>query len=252
MIGKLHEYEAMAKCEKELWWYKCLHELTLKKIRQFSLHPNIKILDAGCGTGGMLAHLKKKAYNNIKGFDISADAVAFAKKNGLDVCVLDLLKADQFFPPNSFDVIISHDNLYFFQNGEDKEVVNKLSSLLKPRGLLLINLPAGKLFKGSHDIAVGITKRYSTKRVQSFASDTIAIAETIHWPFMLSPIIFIVRTMQRISMAAKTNKNVTSDVKIPSPFLNNFFYAITSWENATIKTKPWGSSIFVVMKKNSV
>jgi SAM-dependent methyltransferase len=249
MIGKPHEYEVMAKCERELWWYRCLHELTLNKIKEFSKDTNIQILDAGCGTGGMLAFLKEHRYTNIKGFDLSRDAVAFAKGIISDVSLVDLMKADEYYPHNSFDVIISHDNLYFFKEGRDKEVVSKLASLLKHGGLLLINLPVGKLFRGSHDIAVGITERYSKKSVQNLAGDSIEIAEIIHWPFFLSSIIFFVRTLQRVKLIFKESKNITSDVKLPPRFLNNLFYKVTSWENDKWKIKPWGSSIFVTMRK---
>jgi SAM-dependent methyltransferase len=249
MIGKPHEYEVMAKCERELWWYRCLHELTLTKIKQFSKDTNIQILDAGCGTGGMLAFLKENQYHNIKGFDLSPDAVAWARRKITDVSLVDLMKADEHYSTNSFDVIISHDNLYFFDEGRDKELVSKLASLLKNDGLLLINLPAGKLFRGSHDIAVGITERYSKKSVQNLGGDSIEIAEIIHWPFFLSSIIFFVRTLQRAKLIFSESKNATSDVKLPPGFLNNLFYRITRWENNKWKIKPWGSSIFVTMRK---
>jgi SAM-dependent methyltransferase len=249
MIGKRHEYNVMAECERELWWYRCLHELTFNKIKEFSKDTNIQILDAGCGTGGMLAVLKENSYCNIKGFDLSPDAVALAKRVIEDVLLVDLMNVDKHYSHNSFDVIIAHDNLYFFTNGEDKEVVSKLALLLRPGGLLLINLPAGKLFRGSHDIAVGITERYSKKTVRNLAGDSVEISETIQWPFFLSSIIFFVRTLQRMKMLFKKNKSVTSDVKLPPTFLNHLFFKVTSWENRNWKAKLWGSSIFVTMRK---
>lgn len=148
MIGKQYEYDAMWKCEKELWWYRNLHDLTIKKIQQFSYPLHAHILDAGCGTGGMLAQLKQHGYTNLQGFDVSSDAIKHAKKNNgaLNVQLLDLLDADKAYEKNSFDVIICHDILCMLKEPADKLALNKLVSLLKPDGLLLMNLPGRKIF----------------------------------------------------------------------------------------------------------
>ena len=59
MIGNRYEYDVMAKCEKELWWYRCLHELTLKKINAATKIAHQSILNAGCGTGELLVRVKE-------------------------------------------------------------------------------------------------------------------------------------------------------------------------------------------------
>lgn len=100
MIGKQYEYNAMATCEKEMWWFKCLHEITLEKIEKLSC-KEAKILDAGCGTGGMLTYLHNDGFTNITGFDLSSDAIAHAKKNtALQVELLSILECDKFYAKN--------------------------------------------------------------------------------------------------------------------------------------------------------
>jgi SAM-dependent methyltransferase len=250
MIGKQYEYDAMAQCEKELWWYKSLHEITLKKIES-SVAKDAKILDAGCGTGGMLRYLHSEGYSNIKGFDLSPDAIDHAKKNSsLNVQLLNILNCNSAYPKNSFDIIISHDILCLLTGNEDKHAFNNLISLLKPGGLLLMNLPAGQSFKGTHDKAVGITKRYSKNEINNLCGSSVEIRELIHWPFLLSPLIFSVRSFQRLKLLFKKDKQYLSDVKLPPPFLNKLFYKIASFEQDKLQLKPWGSSIFAVLSKN--
>jgi len=250
MIGKRHEYAVMAKYEEELWWYRCLHDLTLKKIRQFSFPADARILDAGCGTGGMLAYLQQNGYFNISGFDFSPDAIEFSGKHaGVKVQLLDILHSDKVYDANSFDVIISNDILCLLKNNDDKTAFNKLISILRPGGVLLINLPAGKWFAGTHDIAVGITKRYSKKQLIKLVGHTVEIRQMLYWPFLLSPLIVFVRVFQKIRLMLDKDMQVLSDVKMPASFLNKLFYKITSWENNVIISKPWGSSIFIVMQK---
>lgn len=252
MIGKQYEYDAMSKCEKELWWYRNLHDLTIKKIQQFSYPLQANILDAGCGTGEMLAQLKRNGYSNIHGFDASLDAIAHTKKrNGTsNVQLLNILQADKVYVKGSFDVIICNDILCMLKEPADKMAFDALVSLLKPGGLLLMNLPAGKFFRGTHDIAVGIIKRYTKAHIQKLAGDLIELKECIYWPFLLSPVIFSVRSLQRIRRPFVRKLPVRSDVKLPPVLMNKVFNRLTNWENRNIPLKPWGSSIFVVAKKS--
>jgi SAM-dependent methyltransferase len=250
MIGKQYEYAAMAKCEKELWWYKCLHELTLKKINRIA-GKNAIILDAGCGTGGMLAQLTRQGFMNTSGFDLSTDAIDYTVRNGSsNVRLLNILDCDRAYSLNSFDVIICHDILCLLNDGEDKVAFEKLVSLLKPGGSLIINLPAGRFFRGTHDHAVGIKKRYSKKKVRQLAENqSVKINEVYRWPFILSPLIFLLRLFQRGKLLFVGEKEYKSDVSLPHPILNKLFYSLTSFENRVIGSKLWGSSIFVTVMK---
>jgi hypothetical protein len=81
--------------------------------------------------------------------------------------------------------------------------------------------------------------------------DSVQIKETMYWPFLLSPAIFLVRFMQRVRMFLHKNLQAMSDVKLPHPLLNKVFYRATSWENKRMGYKPWGSSVFVVMRKKA-
>jgi SAM-dependent methyltransferase len=248
MIGKQYEYDAMAKCEKELWWYRCLHDLTLRTIERV-VGKDATILDAGCGTGGMLIHLQSNGFTNLSGFDLSPDAIEHCVEKGcLNVQLLDILKSDTTYSPGSFDVIVSHDILCLLQEGDDKVAFCKLVSLLKPGGILMMNLPAGRFFKGTHDFAVGIRKRYSKKSIRDLAVNANVEIRQHHWPFILSPLIFSLRLFQRGKLLFGRRTHYKSDVRMPHPILNNLFYKLTSIDNR-IGFTTWGSSIFVTMKK---
>jgi SAM-dependent methyltransferase len=240
----------MAKCEQELWWYRCLHDLTLWKIKTVTTVANPRVLDAGCGTGELLLQLQKNGYSNLAAFDFSPDAVVYAReKSGTDIQLLDITSLDGAYPPCSFDVITSHDIVCFLPEGQDKVAVDNLLSLLKPGGVLLMNLPALKAFYGTHDVALGMQRRYSKKSIRAMVNGSAEILEMIYWPFLLSPPIFLARTAQKIQLLFKDKEKIVSDVKMPSSYLNNVFYKMTSFENRNIKIKPWGSSLFLVLQK---
>ncbi len=250
MIGKRVEYESMALCERKLWWYKSLHSLVINKLRFSNLGHDINILDAGCGTGGMLSVFIENGYKNCVGFDLSEDAIEYALKTyGLNVQSLDICNASAKFPHNSFDVVVSNDVLYLLNKDDANSALKGLLTLLKPSGLLLLNMPAGKLFRGTHDIAVEIQERHSKKSIQKLIGSSATIVEMIYWPFLLSPLILAVRLFQRIQLTFNKNLTIVSDVELPPNFINKFFYRITQFENRFFGWKPWGSSIFVILRK---
>lgn len=249
MIGNRYEYDAMAQCERDLWWFRFLHELTISTIKKYVHNSNPAILDAGCGTGGLLEQLKQQGYTNVSGFDLSPDAVEYARKSCPHVQMLDILQTDKVFPKNSFDVVVCNDIFTVLPDGKDRQALEKLVSVLKPGGLLIINLAALKSFAGSHDVAVSMTRRYSKASVHKLAANLVTVKETIFWPFLLSPVIFSIRSFQRLKLSLGKKGNLKSDVKPIPSLLNSFFYSITKSERKFPFAKPWGSSIFVVMQK---
>jgi len=227
--------------------------MTLDRIVNKFGNQNIRILDLGCGTGGLISRLLETGYTDVRGIDISADAVDIAKQYNLPVSQLDVREGVFDLPESHYDVIVIHDVFYFLTEKEMIQVFAQIIRLLRPDGLLLMNLPAFNLFKGTHDEAVGIQQRFNTERVENFINGHAEISvQTNYWPFLLSPVIASVRISQRlISMifAPRRAGPVKSDLSIPNAFVNQFLYMITALEAAFGLRRIWGSSIFLTIKK---
>jgi SAM-dependent methyltransferase len=250
MLENFEEYKKMNDAEHKLWWYKILQTFVLESIQNTFHNKNITIVDAGCGTGGVIEFLQQHSFKNISGFDISPNALKFCHAKGLNVFEGDIKNISQYLQENSVDVIISNDNLYFLTKSERLRAYQAMNSILKTGGLLIINLPAFNSFRGTHDLGVGIKNRFTKKDIRELLNGKeMAIVELKYWPFFLSPLIFLVRTLQRIKIKLFEIKKAASDVEVPNEFLNNLFYNITLLENRIKITKPWGSSLFAILKK---
>ncbi|MDD3013265.1 MAG: class I SAM-dependent methyltransferase [Candidatus Gastranaerophilales bacterium] len=251
MINNESEYLRMKNAEKSLWWYRNLHNLVLNEINENFKSNSINILDAGCGTGGLINFLKNLGFENIEGFDISGYAVMLCKNSGLEVIDGNILDTDKIKPENTYDVVISNDTFYFVEGIENKiKVLDSFYNVIKDNGIIIINLPALDIFRGTHDIAVGIKNRFNLKDINNFINkDKFLVRKIIFWPFLLSPIIFFLRLTQRIKFKIFKSCKITSDIETLPAFLNQILYCITEFENKFIKHKPFGSSIFLVLEK---
>ncbi len=253
MLINSSEYQAMFDAEEKLWWYKILHEKVLAFIQARQLSKDIKILDAGCGTGGLIAFLRNNGYDHCKGFDFSEDAVSLSRSRGFDVSQIDITKISEYFPDQVFDIIICNDVLYQFEDSEISGIFKGLFSKLSPGGFLISNNNAFEIFSGTHDIAVGSKKRF---RLDDFAgysnvSGVFNVHSHTYWSLFLSPLILLIRSIQRLQI--KLNlvdlDNIKSDVEIPSTLVNSILYNIVKLEERLFKRAPFGSSLFLILKK---
>jgi 2-polyprenyl-3-methyl-5-hydroxy-6-metoxy-1,4-benzoquinol methylase len=251
MINNRIEYEKMHAVESHHWWYQNLHRLTLQAIRdELQMPLNASILDAGCGTGGQMVALRQAGYNNAEGFDLSADAVGFCQQHGLRVMPGDLRQIGHQFLGRQFDVIVSHDNLYFLTTDEQQEYFHAVAQLLKPGGALVMNAPVYRAFAGMHDVAVGIQERSSPSQLRTLSESAGLFVHQLHlWPMTLSSAILLVRLWQTLKLRWGSSQAVTSDVSLPPAWLNRILSGICRLDDVLYKRPWWGSSCFLVCTK---
>jgi SAM-dependent methyltransferase len=254
MFDKEAEYEKMFRVEQQLWWYKILHGRVLAAIqKQFGSRTNIRVLDAGCGTGGLLSYLRERGYTNTEGLDGSADAVAFCHKRDLNVSQLNLLNLNIWQPDvtaEAFDVVVCDDVFCYFNNEQLSGVVRELARRVRPGGLLITNNNAFAIFRGSHDLAVGSTRRFVRADLEQLLPGTgLKIQYSTYWSLLLSPLILAVRQWQNLQLRLgwQTTDQPHSDVYLPPNWLNSLFYGLVKAEGTLLPRTPFGSSLFTIM-----
>ncbi|GAB3801490.1 class I SAM-dependent methyltransferase [Spirosoma humi] len=244
----------MFRLEGQLWWYRSLHERVGSALQQtFGQHRDIAILDAGCGTGGLLDFLRKQGYTNLRGVDGSADAVAFCQQRKLPVSLINLTDLTGFEPDTHYDAIICNDVFCYFTDADLRPLLNSLSDRLKPNGILVSNNNAFDLFRGEHDVAVGILRRFVRADFDRLLPHHgLSIQSATYWSFVLSPLILLIRQWQRLPLALgwRSADEAQSDVYLPVSWVNETLYRIVRAEQAWMRRTPFGSSLFMVSKKS--
>ncbi len=253
MLFSHEEYQSMYEVEEKLWWYRILHEKVIDSIiRNFS-SQDIDILDAGCGTGGMMNSLIKTGYTLVEGFDYAISAVEFTKSRNLNVRQLDIAEL-ALNQDEKFDVVISNDVMYSLDHTLIREVFQNVTKVLKPGGVFITNNNAFTVFKGIHDEVLGGKHRFTLPYFKKIVDGipNLEIQYSTYWSLFLAIPILVVRLLQQIQLKfgfVDISKQ-KSDVQLPSDLVNRFFYSLVKQEEKLFKRAFFGSSLFLVIKKS--
>ncbi len=230
------EYAAMDAAEDRMWWYRALHERLIAALRP----ARGCVLDAGCGTGGLLARLGAER-PELARFGVEWDGAAASRaaaKSGASV-VRGSVNALPW-GDSAFDAVVSADVLCH-RAVDPPQALAELHRVLRPGGMLVLNLPAYAWLMSAHDAEVHNARRFAASEVRRMlAAHGFAQARLRYWNGLLLPVLAARRKW-------RDRGGTGSDVAVLPPFLDACLYGVTRLERG-IKL-PAGSSILAVARR---
>jgi hypothetical protein len=131
------------------------------------------------------------------------------------------------------------------------QALGEIRRVLKPGGMLVMNLPAYECLKGRHDAAVHVKQRYTRDRLREMLSQVGLEDQTITYRnTLLLPLVALVRTTQKRLWSAPTHPK--SDLRPLPAFLNRALVLPLLVENRLIAAGgrlPFGLSVCCVATK---
>lgn len=239
------EYHQLAELEDRLWHFEALHDHVRRALTKHALPPNAALLDAGCGTGGLLRRLAKWFPTaQLRGLDLFPLAVQLARERA--ACPIDEGSVTALpFANASLDAITSIDVLYHLE--EPAEALREFSRCVRPGGLVVINVPAYRWLWSYHDTAVNSHHRFTRSEMKTLLRAAgLEPVYTTYWNTLLFPVIVIRRKL------LPAPRDGSSDVREYSPFVSGLLRTLLAAERLWLKTGltlPFGSSVFIVGKK---
>jgi SAM-dependent methyltransferase len=152
------EYRKMAAVEDVMWYYRALHRNVGAALRRVA-PPGAAILDAGCGTGGLLRALRQMERGwRLAGMDLSPLACELTRER-TGALVLEGSVEQMPFGSGSYAAIASCDVLC--QVPDPRRALDEFRRVLKPGGVLVLTMPAFQWMYSYHDRQVGNLRRYN-------------------------------------------------------------------------------------------
>jgi ubiquinone/menaquinone biosynthesis C-methylase UbiE len=204
--------------ENNFWWFAGMREITSALLDPFfSFAKDRVILDAGCGTGGMMSWLARYAGNgHVVGVDLSPAALGFCRLGGHET-VAQASVTSLPFSDSAFDLVTSFDVLVQLPGtGFDDLALCEIRRVLKPGGITIVRVAAYEWMKSSHDTALDTQHRYSLDElIDKVEQAGLVVLRATYANSLLLPVAMFQRlVLKRIGLASG------SDVKPLPAFLH--------------------------------
>ena len=237
----------MRSVEDDLWWYRGLRGHVVHSIQPTT--AAFKLLDAGCGSGGMLERLRRHFPEaSLTGMDYVPRALELTAERNTGAQLAQGSADALPFGNAEFDVVLSLD-VIVLRGIDDAKAAREMHRVLKPGGKLIINVAAFDFLRGSHDGATSMARRYTRQRLlKLLRAAGFTIRSMSYWNMSLMPAVAAVRLASR---RKAQQADVRSDLKPMWPPLNALLGVIAQTELAISRRipLPFGTSLFAVAQK---
>ncbi|MBC7227098.1 MAG: class I SAM-dependent methyltransferase [Thermoflexales bacterium] len=241
------EYTIMYQVEDHHWWYRGMARITRAVLgRWYRPGSGLRILDAGCGTGGAMASYLRD-YGEVTGFDFAGEALSFCRLRGATrltrASVVEVPFADE-----SFDLVVSFDVLCERAVRSDPDALREFYRVLVPGGRVLLRLPAYNWLRGRHDVAVHIRHRYTCGEIARQLREAGFQVELLSYANMF---LFPGALVKRMAERLLSRQKGPSDLAVNVGPLNGVLTAVLSAEAPLVARGllPFGLTVVAAGRK---
>lgn len=251
---KAEDYTDLYELEERLWWFVGMRAITEALLDPFFRGKVFeRILDSGCGTGGMLSWLARYNESGLFGLDVAPEAVSFCQQRGYQE-IVQASAIDLPFPDAAFDLVTSFDVLVQLP-GKSSDVIamREMHRVLRPGGVAFVRVPAYRWMMSGHDKALGTQRRYTRPELATKLTDSgFRVIRATYANAFLLPLAIVRRlVLKRVGLA-----DSGSDVK-PLPkslaWLNGVLAGLLRFEASVVQRRvnlPAGLSLICVVMKD--
>jgi SAM-dependent methyltransferase len=243
------EYERMYALEHRMWWYRGLHALLGWAL--VAARPKAGLLlDAGCGTGGLLASItgglagRRLIGLDFIGLDLEPVALGLARRKSASAWVAGSVN-NLPFADNRFAVVLSADVLCH-DNVDPAAALAEAARCLMPGGIMILNLPAYGWLLSAHDRHVHNTRRFTRTEVAALMHRAgLRPRRLTYWNTVLFPVLVVWRKLIG-------RRHGSSDVGDFPRFLDRLFGLALAMERLYLRSGgrfPFGGSILAIVEK---
>lgn len=240
--------EATAAAEDHHFWFRGLRR-NAERLLVGAIGPpdrNRRIVDCGAGTGRNLDWLR--TFGTAVGVELSLTGLRVGRAHQRPLVRATVTRLP--FRDAMADVVTSFDVIYCLDDDSEQQAVREMWRVLKPGGVLLLNVAALEILRGSHSALTMERRRYSRQRLTSLLTGAGFVIERMTFTNMVTfPITLAVRWLDRLTGRAETASD--ADLRVPAAPINRTFDAALVLEHAlmSVVDLPIGTSLMCVARK---
>jgi SAM-dependent methyltransferase len=183
-------YDRFFDTEDRHWWFVGRRRLVTDLVERSGVRG--RVLDLGCGTGGVLKHLGQ--FGDRLGLDPAPEAAKYCQRRGLPIVTGSGL--DLPFAEASFDAVLALDVIEHVP--DDVALLQEARRVLKPGGALIVTVPAMPWLWSSHDVVNQHYRRYTRGTLlKSLKSGGFRPAQVSYYNAFLMPLAVARKFLQR-------------------------------------------------------
>lgn len=240
-------YRQFVELEQRHFWFVGRRRIFMELLgRELDGRHGMRILDVGCGAGGMLGPLSQ--FGEVSGVDTSTELVQVCRERGFER--VEVASAhDLPAPDSSVDVVTLLDTIEHV--ADDVGALEECRRALVPDGLLFLSVPAYQFLYANNDRVAHHERRYTARElrrklgVAGFRPTQITYFNTLLFPAIV-PAVLLKKLRERFSGPDETT-NLSH--RIP-PALNRALAATMSFERHIVSrfSLPAGHSIVAIAR----
>ncbi len=224
-------YSRLDQLEGEHWWFKARRTILNEVLNSLRAgRTGLRVLEAGCGTGGNLRMLNR--VGKVSAFEPDTGALRLARsKSGCEIRMGHLPEGIPY-QEGRFDIVVALDVIEHVSH--DAESLSALRAQLKPGGRLVITVPALPWLWSRRDVHQHHKRRYTRTTLEHTLQQAGLKPVTLtYFNMLLFPLIAAVRAAK--SMAGKAPE---SDDALPPEPLNRLLHIVFASERHLIGRVP--------------
>jgi SAM-dependent methyltransferase len=166
----------------------------------------LRLLDAGCGTGGTTIELRR--FGDVVGIDLAWAALRPAATLGLAGRLARASIEQLPFANATFDAVTSFEVVYHLGVSNDAGAFAEMRRVLRPAGVLLLRVPAHDWLRGAHDRLVHTRHRYTPTEVSTKLEAAGFRIEHLSWA---NSVLFPPAVAKRLLLERSTGHSADGD-----------------------------------------
>ncbi|HNQ24716.1 MAG TPA: class I SAM-dependent methyltransferase [Phycisphaerae bacterium] len=242
------EYAKLEEVDRRHWFYRGKRGIVRHWIEIFHpLSQDDLLIDAGCGTGALLAEMGGMC--RILGLDDHDESIALTRPKierfGGNVIKTPLHHVE--LEDGCATVVTLLDVLEHID--DDAGALTEMIRLVRPGGLIIITVPALMMLWSDWDVALHHRRRYSKPQLlRLIRRAEVEVLRCVYINSLVLPVVYAVRTWRRLRPLPPGAPR--AEDKIPRPALNTLlFHALVQPAIRRWCKPPLGVSLMAVLRR---